>query len=84
MANWPQTFKNSPLNPAFYTERERLREEALPWDFIDHGLDRDFLWSEYQRALAAEQLLCARLIRKIAACAGCVSPPMVKRCFSRP
>jgi radical SAM superfamily enzyme YgiQ (UPF0313 family) len=57
--NWPQTFKNAALNPAFYTERERSREEVLPWDFIDHGLDKDFLWGEYQSALdAATTPLC--------------------------
>lgn len=48
--NWPQIFKQAPLNPAFYVERERAREEVLPWDFIDHGLDKAFLWREYQRA----------------------------------
>lgn len=55
--NWPQTFKNSPLNPAFYVHRERRRSEHLPWDFIDHGLDKDFLWNEYQRALKAKETL---------------------------
>jgi radical SAM superfamily enzyme YgiQ (UPF0313 family) len=50
--NWPQTFKSSAINPSFYVLRQRSREELLPWDFIDHGLDKDFLWNEYQRALA--------------------------------
>jgi radical SAM superfamily enzyme YgiQ (UPF0313 family) len=52
--NWTQVLKTSPLNPAFYLHRERTREEVLPWQFIDHGVDRDFLWNEYQRALAAK------------------------------
>ena len=55
--NWPQTFKNSPLNPAYYVHRERHRDELLPWDFIEHGLDKDFLWNEYQRALKAKETL---------------------------
>ncbi len=55
--NWPQTFKNSPLNPSFYVHRERERDECLPWDFIDHRLDKDFLWNEYQRALKAKETL---------------------------
>ncbi|MEJ2639767.1 MAG: radical SAM protein [Desulfosarcinaceae bacterium] len=52
--NWPQTFKAAPLNPQFYVYRERLRDEALPWDFIDHGVRKSFLWNEYQRALEAK------------------------------
>jgi len=42
------------LNPEFYVYREREREELLPWDFIDHGLSKDYLWNEYQLALAGE------------------------------
>jgi radical SAM superfamily enzyme YgiQ (UPF0313 family) len=52
--NWPQTFKASALNPDFFVSRRRSRTEILPWDFIDHGIDRSFLWNEYQRALAAK------------------------------
>lgn len=52
--NWPQTFKTSAINPSFFVHRERDRSECLPWDFIDHGLSKDFLWSEYQRALRAK------------------------------
>jgi radical SAM superfamily enzyme YgiQ (UPF0313 family) len=50
--NWPQTFKASLVNPHFYVHRERNPEELFPWDFIDHGLHKSFLWSEYRRALA--------------------------------
>jgi radical SAM superfamily enzyme YgiQ (UPF0313 family) len=52
--NWPQTFKSSDLNPDFYVYRERSRDELLPWDFIDHGIDKAFLWNEYRRALEAK------------------------------
>lgn len=52
--NWTQVLKTSPFNPSFYLHRERDLEEVLPWQFIDHGVDRDFLWNEYQRALAAK------------------------------
>lgn len=50
--NWPQTFKASPVNPHFYVHRERGPQERFPWDFIDHGIDRSYLFKEYQRALA--------------------------------
>jgi len=49
--NWPQTFKSSPFNPHFYVHRERDADERFPWDIIDQGIDKEFLWKEYQRAL---------------------------------
>jgi radical SAM superfamily enzyme YgiQ (UPF0313 family) len=52
--NWPQTFKAALLNPQFYVYRQRTEDELLPWDFIDHGVRKGFLWNEYQRALAAK------------------------------
>jgi hypothetical protein len=40
-----------PLNPDFYVYRLRSRTEIFPWDIIDHGVDKDSLWDEYQQAL---------------------------------
>ena len=34
-----------------YVERPRERNEAFPWEIIDHGIKRVYLWAEYQRAL---------------------------------
>ncbi len=51
--NWPQTFKMSPLNASFYVHRQRTEDELLPWDFIDHGFPKTFLWKEYRLALEA-------------------------------
>jgi radical SAM superfamily enzyme YgiQ (UPF0313 family) len=50
--NWPQTFKSAPFNPHFFVHRERDADERFPWDFIDQGIDKDFLWKEYRRALS--------------------------------
>jgi radical SAM superfamily enzyme YgiQ (UPF0313 family) len=49
--NWPQVFREVDLNPDFYVYRPRAFEELLPWDFIDHGIKKEFLWKEYQEAL---------------------------------
>ena len=49
--NWPQTFKASAVNPHFYVHRERDPDELFPWDFIDHGIDKAYLFKEYRRAL---------------------------------
>jgi radical SAM superfamily enzyme YgiQ (UPF0313 family) len=52
--NWPQTLKNSPINADFFVYRQRSQDELLPWDFIDNGIDKAFLWREYQLALTAK------------------------------
>ncbi len=49
--NWAQTLKASPINTDFYVLREREKNEIFPWDFIDHGLKKSFLYNEYIRAL---------------------------------
>lgn len=38
------------LDPAFYTTRERGEKEIFPWEVLDSGVRRDYLWSEYGRA----------------------------------
>jgi len=49
--NWSQAYRSVDVNSDFYVYRERTFEEILPWDFIDHGVSKEFLWSEYQEAL---------------------------------
>lgn len=36
---------------AWYTTRERDYAEVLPWDHLDAGLDRDWLWEDWQDSL---------------------------------
>jgi hypothetical protein len=35
----------------WYTTRERGYDEVLPWDHLDAGLDRDWLWQDWQAAV---------------------------------
>ena len=35
----------------WYTTRERTQDEVLPWDHLDAGLDRDWLWEDWEDAL---------------------------------
>ena len=35
----------------WYTTRERGYAEILPWDHLDAGLDRDWLWQDWQAAI---------------------------------
>jgi radical SAM family uncharacterized protein len=36
----------------WYTTREREGDEILPWDHLDSGLDKQWLWDDWQDALA--------------------------------
>jgi hypothetical protein len=42
---------NDPVDLDWYTLREREYSEVLPWDHLDSGLDRDWLWEDWQDAL---------------------------------
>lgn len=35
----------------WYTTRERDHDEVLPWDHLDSGLDREWLWEDWQDAI---------------------------------
>ena len=35
----------------WYTTRERMKTEVLPWDHLDSVLDSDWLWEDWQAAL---------------------------------
>lgn len=43
------------LSPDFYITRERGADELLPWEVIDSGVSREYLWREYQRGLAGQR-----------------------------
>ncbi len=42
-----------PHDPGFFVTREAGLEERLPWDFLDHGLDKRFLAREWRRGVGA-------------------------------
>jgi radical SAM family uncharacterized protein len=44
-------FAGLPVDLDWYTVRERAYSEVLPWDHLDSGLDRDWLWEDWQDAL---------------------------------
>ena len=63
---WLEAMAECGLSPDFYTHREREREEILPWDFIDCGVSREFLWREWEKARREETSENCRL-----KCQGC-------------
>ena len=53
--SWSQAMRTAPLNPDFWVMRERDPKESFPWEIIDLGVKRSFLWEEYQHALKEEK-----------------------------
>lgn len=51
-----EIFAGSPLSLDWFTTRERDLSEALPWDHLDSGLDKEWLWSDWQEALAGGEV----------------------------
>ncbi|WP_163194218.1 TIGR03960 family B12-binding radical SAM protein [Clostridium thermarum] len=51
---WMEAFKECGVDGDFYAYREREYSEILPWDFIDIGIDREFLIAENERAKNGE------------------------------
>jgi radical SAM family uncharacterized protein len=43
----------TPVDLDWYTVREREHAEVLPWDHLDSGLDKDWLWEDWEDALLA-------------------------------
>lgn len=42
---------DEPVDLDWYTLRERDEVEVLPWDHLDAGLDREWLWQDWQDAV---------------------------------
>jgi radical SAM superfamily enzyme YgiQ (UPF0313 family) len=40
---------------AWFTTREREETEVLPWDHLDSGLDKEWLWADWQDALSEQE-----------------------------
>jgi hypothetical protein len=50
LQRWLDAFTATGLDPDAFALRERERDEALPWDHLDIGPSRDYLWAERERA----------------------------------
>ena len=42
---------DEPVDLDWFTVRERDHAEVLPWDHLDSGLDREWLWEDWQASL---------------------------------
>ncbi len=48
---WMKAFEDNGIEIEFYNCRERSEDEIFPWDFIDVGVTKKFLYREYKRAV---------------------------------
>ncbi|GAA2737912.1 TIGR03960 family B12-binding radical SAM protein [Actinocorallia aurantiaca] len=46
-----KAFAGLQVDVDWYTTREREEVEVLPWDHLDAGLDREWLWQDWQEAV---------------------------------
>lgn len=63
---WLDTFAECGIDPAFYTTRERSLDEIFPWDFLNCGVNKEFLKREWERAQKEEVTPNCRM-----QCQGC-------------
>ncbi len=64
---WMKGFSDAGIDPSWYAHRPRGKDEGLPWDHIDCGVSRSFLWRERQKAYAASVTPDCRT----GGCSGC-------------
>lgn len=65
-AAWEQAFAEAGLHPNDFARRPLEYADVLPWEHVDAGVTKAFLWAEYQRALRGETLSDCREV-----CHGC-------------
>jgi radical SAM family uncharacterized protein len=53
---WMTAAQTVGIDVDWYTTRERGELEVLPWDHLDSGLDKEWLWSDWQEALSEQDL----------------------------
>ena len=63
---WLEAFRACGVDPAFYANRTRDKDELFPWDVTSVGVSRAFLWRERERAYEAVITPDCR-----AKCSGC-------------
>jgi hypothetical protein len=47
---WKEAFEECNISVDFYNTGERSFDEILPWDSLDVGVTKRFLWNEWQKA----------------------------------
>ncbi|NBE97314.1 TIGR03960 family B12-binding radical SAM protein [Nonomuraea sp. KC401] len=53
---WMAAAEQAGVDVDWYTTREREENEVLPWDHLDAGLDREWLWQDWQEAVSGSEV----------------------------
>ncbi|MEV6040797.1 TIGR03960 family B12-binding radical SAM protein [Nonomuraea sp. NPDC052116] len=53
---WMASAEKAGVDVDWYTTRERAENEVLPWDHLDAGLDREWLWQDWQEAVSGGEV----------------------------
>ena len=46
---WLEAFEECGLDPHFYANRKREKDELMPWSMISSGVTEQYLWREHER-----------------------------------
>jgi hypothetical protein len=66
LEKWLDAFEKCGLDPGFFAQRERARDEMLPWSVVSAGLSDEFLWEGRLASRACEKTPGCR-----ERCSGC-------------
>jgi radical SAM superfamily enzyme YgiQ (UPF0313 family) len=67
--NLQQACRETGLEADFYTRRERAEDEKFPWEIVDIGVTREYLWKEFQKGLRGETIPpCGPICRGCGVC----------------
>ncbi|MDO4812877.1 MAG: TIGR03960 family B12-binding radical SAM protein [Eubacteriales bacterium] len=47
---WMESFEECGLDPHFYANRKRAKDEIMPWSMISSGVTESYLWREHEKA----------------------------------
>jgi len=53
---WRKAAADVGVDVDWYTTRERSHSEVLPWDHLDAGLDKEWLWEDWQDARSGAEV----------------------------
>jgi hypothetical protein len=69
--NLQEALRETAIDPAFYTSRDRSYDERLPWEIVDAGLSRDFMQQEHERAHIARSTAPCPSVSQCTRCGVC-------------
>lgn len=66
-----RAIRETGIDAAFHTSRDRSYDEFLPWSIVDTGLSFEFLKTEHEKALASQSSLPCPAVEKCTTCGVC-------------